>query len=159
VIPFLTLDDKEVVYTWENPDEKNTVRMWCVNRMEDWCRETNRQVFHSQVDSDRAEWFIANRGIEQHRIDLLLQNPERCLNPCMMMRINRGTVLDKFGAEPWDLMLDGHHRYVALAIMQMPAFKLWHLSEEEAKQFEVSGVPQPKNGLNVFSFSGLGMDR
>jgi hypothetical protein len=77
----------------------------------------------------------------------------------MMMRINRGTVLDKFGAEPWDLMLDGHHRYVALAIMQMPAFKLWHLSEEEAKQFEVSGVPQPKNGLNVFSFSGLGMDR
>lgn len=149
----------EVVYTWENPDPPGGVRMWAVGRMEKWCRETDHQVLVSNIDPARAEWFIENRGVEKHRISWLLDNQEALLNPALMMRMKRNSVLHVEGGELWDLMLDGHHRYVALALMDIPIFKLWHLSEEEAKPFEVFGLPQPRGPLNVKAFSGLGLDR
>lgn len=154
MIPYTTLNGKEVVYAWENPDSPDKIRMWCTSRLEKWCEETNRHVFHSEVSPTQAAWYIENRGIERHRVQWLLENPLECLNPTLMLRLKRGA--DK---EDWDLMLDGHHRYVALAAMNMPFFKVWHLNEEEAKQFEVTGHPQPKGLLNLKAFSGLGLNR
>jgi hypothetical protein len=165
VIHFSALDyttnngNGETVYSWENPDAPYGVRMWAIDRMNKWCQETNREVLASAVDSDRAEWFINNRGIERHRVDWLLrtENRHNLMNPCLMMRMKRSALSAE--GDHWDLMLDGHHRYVSLALLQRETFRLWHLTEEEAKAFEIYGHPQPVGGLNIDAFSGLGVDR
>lgn len=154
MLHFTTLSDKEVVYTWENPDPPGGVRMWCVDRLQKWCEDTKREILHADIDPERAKWFEENRGVEKHRIDWLLDHKEALMNPCLMMRMPR----DKEG-EHWDLMLDGHHRYVALSMLEHPFFLLYHVTEEEAREFEVTGFPQPEGPLNVYAFSGLGMDR
>jgi hypothetical protein len=156
VIPFEELDRTnggEVVYTWENPDPPYGIRMWAVDRMNKWCEETNRQKLHSLIDQDRAKWFVENRGIERHRVEWLIANPLALINPCLMMRTKRNAI--QIDGDEWDLMLDGHHRYVTLALLKKPKFILWHLTEDEARQFEVSGCPQPVGPLNVNAFSGI----
>jgi hypothetical protein len=89
---------------------------------------------------------------EEHRINWLLDNPLACANPCLMVRMHNPLAKE----DPiHDIMLDGHHRYVTLALLKKPKFLLWHMTEQEAKPFEVTGHPQPVGSLNLDAFSGI----
>lgn len=143
----------EIVYSWECPDT-GLVRLWATGRMETWLPTSGIELMTSLIDPERAKWFIENRGVETHRIQWLLNNPQAMENPLIMLRLERES-----SGEKWDLMLDGHHRYVAKALRKHSLFNFYHLTEEQAREFEVEGHPQPSNGLNVNSFSGLGLDR
>lgn len=155
MIPMSELGPQEVVYTWENPDVPNTVRMWAMDRLQAWLDETRHKKSYSLIDQEKADFFLKNRGIERHRVQWLLENPTALNNPVIIMRMQR-SVLHR---EVWDLMLDGHHHYVAKAILGQTKFFVYHITEEDAKPFEVSGIPPTSGSFNVNSFSGLGLDR
>ena len=156
MIPFLELERTgigEVVYSWEDPDTGH-VRLWAISRIEKWLTESGLKTLVTNVDENTAKWFYFNRGIERHRLEWLSKNPEMMTKPPIMLRMHRDAT-----GEDWDLMLDGHHRYVTLALLGFPLIEFYQLTEEQASQFEVEGHPQPKNGLNINTFSGLGLDR
>ncbi len=141
----------EEVYTWQNDKDDGNVRMWATQRLEKWLPTSGLPISKGAIDPDRARWFIENRGIEQHRVSWLMRNPYALVNPMIMMRMQKSANELEF----WDLMLDGHHRYIALTALRKPYFALYHLQEHQIKDFEIAGHPQPEGELNINAFSGI----
>lgn len=130
----------EAMYSWQDPDTGVT-RMWAIDRLCEWLPTSGIEIKMAAMDEKRAEYFLENRGIEMDRLQWLASRPEEAFKPAILVRV-KCEPSEEFPEGFWDLTLDGHHRYVVLAAAEVPAFRFYHLTEEEASQFEVSDVPQ-----------------
>lgn len=138
MLKYEDLAKKELVYTWQNPDTGRT-RMWSVERLCAWLPMSGHKLCKAILDQEQARYFVENRGIEKHRLAFLAQNRECLREPLIMLRLPGS---ESSNGELSDLMIDGHHRYVTLALMGYPHFLFYHLTSEEAADFEVGDVPQ-----------------
>jgi hypothetical protein len=161
MIPFSDISDgktREMIFTWRDEDT-GQVRMWAVDRLNKWLPTSGIKVHMGLTDEKRAEMFLRERGIEMHRLEWLCQHHEELTRPGILMR-STCPVSPEFPEGLTDLTLDGHHRYVALTAIGSPVFPFYHLTEEQASEFEISDIPPvPKERFDSFvatSFSGIG---
>ena len=96
--------NNEAVYSWQSPDT-GEIRMWAIQRMEKWLPSSGVPIHRAEISESSAKMFVRDRGIERHRLDYLALHPHLLTNPCIVLDLEEGT----------QLILDGHHRYVALA--------------------------------------------
>lgn len=150
MIPYTDIEHgNELLYTWQGDD--GSTRSWAIQRLADYLKASGKEMLCAELKQDQADFFLEARGIEQHRIKFLLDpaNIDHLTVPVIIMRT-------EYDGKPSDLTLDGHHRYVALAMLGSERFVLHHLTEEEAEPFEISGMPKIDMDCLVNSFSGIG---
>lgn len=148
MIDFTTLPNDELVYSWQDPDTKQT-RMWCVGRMVEWLKTADLPIFATETTDKHADWLMEHRGLEPHRLDWLYNNPADCLLPGIVLECSDGHIT-----------LDGNHRYYILHKVGVKKFPFYKLTEEQASEFEVSNLQQLTEEQMmrlVNGFSGLGL--
>ena len=123
----------EEVFSWQCP-ETGKIRIWAVERLRAWLESSGHPVLKAALSPDRARWYFDNRGVEKHRVERLINAPEQLIKPAIMLRLTQPLN---------DVMLDGHHRYVVLALAGMPEFLLYSVTEAQAAPFEVEPPSMP----------------
>ena len=129
----LSMKPPETVFSWQNPDTKQ-IRVWAIDRLNKWLAEGHVEVSRAPVDESLAKWFFKNRGIEPHRVTRLTESLDHLTTPIVVM-------LDRSGPKPYDVTLDGHHRYVAFAMLNMAYIPVYALTSKQASAFEIIDPP------------------
>ena len=172
-IPVHTLDPYDVVFTH---NYEGVTRTWCISRMElklrslpasglgtpveadglTYCPvyDPSRpgvplgKYLHVGIDPDFAEHCMRERGIEQHRLQPLIDMPYKLfemLPPVIYTDERDGD---------WKTLLDGHHRYVAAHRKGLKSVRSFIGTYAFTDQFLVSGLPDVEDGYQ-HSFSGI----
>ena len=140
----------EAVYQWEHPDTLQR-RAWAIDRIVQYLGSTGHPEQVAEIDVGRAKFFVSNRGIEPHRVQRLVENPQWLTLPCVVMRLDEKHP----NGLPVDLFMDGHHRYVTLALLGVDRYPFYHIDEEIARPYELEDIPPTRRRLDPTMYSGL----
>jgi len=95
----------DIIFSWDDPDDESHVH-FNITRLEQWLERNPHEIVRIPVDKEFAKVLPEMRGLEQHRLKRLLDNP-KWAPPIILAMMPDGT----------GLIVDGNHRYyVAYAL-------------------------------------------
>lgn len=100
------------------------------------------------VEEHHARYCVEARGVEQHRLNRLVETEEgrqRLLNPILFLRL----------ADDKVLLLDGTHRYLAYYFLGMKQIPAYIVPASLADPFIVTDAEQVDGDTLLNSWSGL----
>jgi hypothetical protein len=142
VIKVADMGNAEHVFTWENPDTLALTNL-ATGRMAAWCKETSQEVVGIAVQDTAATMFMAERGIEWHRLGRI--KVADLLTPVILCDWRDNT----------HLLVDGHHRYVYAALLGVKTIPAYMLTHDQWEPFVIEGVPPVTREELLTGFSGL----
>ena len=135
---------REEIFT-HIPDDGGPQITYAVTRMMLHCGlpDSGVEKFIVPVDEEHAKYCLAQRGVEQHRLDRLAE-------PWLWLPL-------LFIAQPDSshLLADGTHRYVRLWQMGVKETAAFMMTWDQAQPFIVEGVPQMDPTELRDSWSGM----
>lgn len=142
MIEFSTLGPHEEIFNHiDDVDGKRTT--FAVTRFRTYC-EAHEGVWTIPITKENAEFCRRNRGIEPHRLARL--RPEDLQKPLLFVLWPNGE----------HLMIDGTHRYVQLADLDIAQGNAWVVDDREVwEQFTVANVPNYSEEQLLRSNSGM----
>jgi hypothetical protein len=130
---------KEAIYTHVANDGTTTIV--AIDRLWKWV-QANKKFLEVQlvpVDEEFAASFIKNNVVSRERLMELIQRVGRKrykLDPIIFGKDGKFTY-----NRPDVFMMDGHHRYVIHAVLNIPLIKAYVLEEIDWEPFKVVGHP------------------
>lgn len=136
------LSKTEQVFTHESED--GTIQHFAVERLFNYMNGSGYEIINVALERDFVSTILSKRGIEQHRLERL--TAANLATPVLYLEgVSPGT----------HLLADGHHRYVAHAIIgsdYIPSYiaapKLW-------RRFLVDGIPDDFAKAQLVGYSGI----
>lgn len=133
---------REVCFSWDDPDDGSHLT-FATDRLNTYLESTKHDVDWLAVDREFAAGMPELRGLEQHRLIPLLENP-KTWGPVTLCLMPDGT----------GLTIDGNHRYYCAYALGMEILKVWLVPMEIWGRFliDMAGLEMPASQIE---WSGL----
>lgn len=120
-------------YVYDNTGENIHID---VPRLRKWCLRKRPQKFMVQVDTNLAMEYVENNIVSNDRVKELLGRwrKNEKFDPIIIAKSGRS-----YGPDTYHV--DGHHRYVVYAALEIPFIEGWVLPKESWKKYQIINIP------------------